>query len=119
MLMKLIISELIPTQSKTTILHSMRWIPLPGVYREKPVEIDKFEPNQFGLYNMHGNVSEWCFDVYGEYDAARNDNPSGPAEVSSGLSGAADGMISVSIFAHPTARQHPRQMLFSAEASGL
>ena len=49
----------------------------PGVYREKTVPVDSFAPNDFGLYNMHGNVSEWCFDYYGSYSATTAD-PSGP-----------------------------------------
>jgi formylglycine-generating enzyme required for sulfatase activity len=28
------------------------------------VPVDSFEPNRFGLYNMHGNVMEWCVDVF-------------------------------------------------------
>ncbi len=35
--------------------------------RNKTVEVDQGEPNRFGLYNMHGNVSEWCLDVYNEH----------------------------------------------------
>ena len=31
------------------------------------VAVDSLSPNAFGLYNMHGNVSEWVFDYYGEY----------------------------------------------------
>ena len=50
----------------------------PGVYREKTVEIDKFKPSRWGLYNMHGNVSEWCWDVYGEYNTNDLNNPAGP-----------------------------------------
>ena len=39
----------------------------PGLNRGKTIAVDSLSPNAFGLYNMHGNVSEWVFDYYGNY----------------------------------------------------
>lgn len=52
-----------------------------GIYRESPVAVGSFSPNSLGIYDMSGNLWEWCQDWYDEeyYKSSPRNNPTGPS----------------------------------------
>ncbi len=48
-------------------------------FRNRTLPVKSFPSNRWGGYDFHGNVSEWCWDWYGEYPVKIQTNPAGPA----------------------------------------
>ena len=46
---------------------------------EETHDVATKQPNELGIYDMSGNVNEWCSDWFGSYGEAAVTNPTGPA----------------------------------------
>jgi formylglycine-generating enzyme required for sulfatase activity len=47
-------------------------------HQDKPNQVGLKQPNAWGLYDMHGNIEEWCWDRYGAYPNSSINDPVGP-----------------------------------------
>ena len=50
-----------------------------GPYLWRPKQVGSYRPNAFGLYDMHGNILQWCADWYDYYGSSPVDDPTGPS----------------------------------------
>ncbi|MCL2442503.1 MAG: formylglycine-generating enzyme family protein [Treponema sp.] len=49
-----------------------------GISLGRIIDVDSYRPNDWGLYNMHGNVWEFCWDWFGNYTIPAQPDPKGP-----------------------------------------
>ena len=62
-----------PHGVSTELLRRYAWDVRDALARTWPVGQKK--PNDFGLFDMHGNAAEWCMDVFADYPAAKDGRP--------------------------------------------
>ncbi|GMO28089.1 MAG: hypothetical protein Ta2B_08710 [Termitinemataceae bacterium] len=48
-----------------------------GKFLKKTVDVKSYKKNRWGIYDMHGNIREWCWDWYGDYPSNAQTDPLG------------------------------------------
>jgi len=51
-------------------------------FRYKPHAVGGKKPNELGIYDMSGNIAEWCWDWFGSYSSSSQKNPTGASSSS-------------------------------------
>lgn len=66
-------------QANYNSFYSYSRCPSGGIKRDKIIKVGSFSPNSWGLYDMHGNVGEFCQDWVGGYPNVTVIDPKGPS----------------------------------------
>jgi len=93
------------TYAGSNTINDVAWYWSNSGYKTHPV--GQKQANKLGLYDMSGNVGEWCWDRYGSYDVNVEANPRGPAEGISRVNRGGSYSMSASM-CHPTSRYGAR-----------
>ena len=59
-------------------LHEENYINVDPAVKSGTRTVGSFKANELGIYDMSGNIAEWCWDVFGKYPKSAQINPTGP-----------------------------------------